>query len=147
MTVHELAGSQDIGKPAPAAVPEPLLGRRWVEGFNARDADALVDLCHPDIAYYPSVLTNQEQLTYHGHQGVRDWIAAVVAADSSFDVRTTEVSFLPSGKLLVAGEILVGDCTACPFSMVATIADGKIIEGRAYLSEPAMVARLEQTGA
>jgi ketosteroid isomerase-like protein len=141
MTVAQAGNPPDGGDPS-AATPDVELGWRWVKAFDDRDADALVALSDPGIAWHPSALTNQQQRTYRGHQGLRDWIDDVTAADVAFVVRASEVRALASGHLLVVGRVFVGDKSLSPFSMVLFMAGGKVVEGRSYLSEASMLDRL-----
>lgn len=132
----------DAGDPS-AATPDVEVGWRWLKAFDDRDADALVALSDPGIAFYPTALTNQRQRNYSGHQGLRDWISDVLAADAAFVVRASEVRALTSGHLLVIGRVFVGDKSLSPFSMILSMAGGKVIEGRAYLSEASMLDQLK----
>ena len=49
---------------------------RAVSAFMARDLDGLLALADPQIVLR-SLLTAPERPLYHGHDGVRDWFAAV----------------------------------------------------------------------
>jgi ketosteroid isomerase-like protein len=48
------------------------LHRRIYEAFNARDVDALVALCDPNIEVQ-SVFAAVNRAIYRGHDGVREW--------------------------------------------------------------------------
>jgi ketosteroid isomerase-like protein len=52
------------------------LVRRAFEKFNSRDLDGLLELLHEDVRVH-SLMTEAERQDYHGHQGVREWQAAV----------------------------------------------------------------------
>jgi ketosteroid isomerase-like protein len=50
--------------------------RRWFEGFNARDVDALVGLADPDCEWLP-FRAQLEGIVYRGHEGVRRFVGDV----------------------------------------------------------------------
>jgi ketosteroid isomerase-like protein len=47
-----------------------VLYRRWFEAYNARDTEALVEYCDPDIEFH-SVFAVAGGAVYHGHDGMR----------------------------------------------------------------------------
>ena len=46
--------------------------RRYVHAFNARDIEALLDLCHPDVEL-PSAFAAVGGAVYRGHDEMRTW--------------------------------------------------------------------------
>jgi ketosteroid isomerase-like protein len=48
------------------------LARRFNEAFNARDIEALIALCAPDVEFN-SVFAAVGGAIYHGHDGLRSW--------------------------------------------------------------------------
>ena len=58
----------------PASAME--IGRRWVDAITRRDADALVEITDPEIAFYPTTVLRRRDL-YSGHDGLRQWIADI----------------------------------------------------------------------
>jgi ketosteroid isomerase-like protein len=52
------------------------LVHRAFEAFNARDLDGLLELLHADVRVH-SLMTEAECEDYAGHEGVRQWHAAV----------------------------------------------------------------------
>ena len=49
---------------------EPV--RRWTEAFNARDIEALITYCDPDIEFH-SAFAAVGGAIYRGHDGMRQW--------------------------------------------------------------------------
>src|SRR5438046_174594 len=47
------------------------LQRRFTEAFNARDVDALIALCDPNIEIHSTFA--ELGAVYHGHDGLRRW--------------------------------------------------------------------------
>jgi hypothetical protein len=52
------------------------LVRDAFDAFNRRDVDALLALSEPNVRVR-SLMTEAERETYDGHQGVREWLAAI----------------------------------------------------------------------
>ena len=48
------------------------LGRRWIEAFNARDLEAMIALCDPNVEFH-SAFAAVGGASYHGHAGMRRW--------------------------------------------------------------------------
>src|ERR1700704_6841450 len=48
------------------------LHRRWFEAYNARDTEALIAYCDPDIVLH-SVFAAAVGGVYHRHDGLRSW--------------------------------------------------------------------------
>jgi len=46
--------------------------RRWTDGFNARDLEAQIELCDPEIELH-SAFAAIGGTVYHGHDGIRRW--------------------------------------------------------------------------
>jgi ketosteroid isomerase-like protein len=82
------------------------LVRRAFEAFNSGDLEGLLELLHPDIRVH-SLMTEAERQDYHGHQGVREWHAAV------FEV-------FPDWCPQPRGVRDLGDAAIVPFDVTAT---------------------------
>ena len=108
--------------------------RRWVDAFNRRDAEALVRLAHPTVVVSPSALFRRRD-QYGGHDGLRQWIAELVADDSPGSVVITDVQQQRSGEVLVTGEIAVHGRVVNPVAGLFEIKDGLVLSARSYLSD------------
>jgi len=117
------------------------LGRRFIEGFNRRDADALVALVHPELEFLPTVLVGQRAV-YHGHDGLRRWVADLVASDAAHKVRVREVREIAPDRYVVLTEVLIGGEVTSPSAMLATTRDGLIVTAKAYLSDEQTLIRV-----
>src|ERR1700730_10210321 len=76
--------------------------RTALEGFNARDLDAMLALAHPGVEWH-STFAALGGAVYHGHSGVRNWHrdlqevfsgAIRVEPESYFDLGEQVLSFL-----------------------------------------------------
>ena len=52
------------------------LVRRAFDAYNTRDIEALLVVLHPSVQIH-SLMTEAERADYYGHEGARDWYAAV----------------------------------------------------------------------
>ena len=74
------------------------LARMAYEAFNRRDADALVDLCDPEVRF-ESLIAESEGQVYRGHAGVRAFLRQ---QDEAFDRISAEiVEITDSGDFLI----------------------------------------------
>ena len=46
--------------------------RRWIDAYNARDVDAFISYCHPEIELH-SAFAAVGGAVYHGHDGMREF--------------------------------------------------------------------------
>ena len=75
------------------------LAREGIDAVNRRDADALVDVCHPDIefeAYFSQVLGG----TFRGHSGMRAYLREVQETFLEFVIEIERIE--DRGDLVVA---------------------------------------------
>lgn len=124
-------------RPSTAAI-----GRSFIEAFNRRDPQGLIDLCDPDIEFHPTSLVG-ERTVYRGHDGLRQWVSELRTAMIQHQVRVLDVRALDENRLVVLSEVLVDGEQLSPSAMVATLSQaGKIVEAHAYLSDRQLLERL-----
>ena len=119
-----------------------VLAVAFVAAFNDRDADALVALAHPRIVFRPTTLVGQRR-TYHGHDGLRRWVAEIDANGADFQVHIREIRPLRPSGFLVLSKLRVGDELITDSAMIASVHHGEIIEAHGYLSDDQMLADLD----
>ena len=119
-----------------AAACELVMG--WTGAFNRRDIDALTALAHPGIAHYPTVLAHGPR-AYHGHDGLRAWLADLAAANAHHTVTVGEARVSPGGELLVFGQIVDEGEPIGPYVKLMRLSGRLVIEGHAYLSDESMM--------
>lgn len=117
------------------------VARQFVDGFNARDVEALLRASHERIIYYPSALVG-ERRSYAGHDGLRAWVAQLVARGAQFQARIREIRALPPDRFAVLGEVWLANELISPSALIGTVRDGRIIEGRGYLTEESTLRQL-----
>jgi ketosteroid isomerase-like protein len=119
--------------------PDPAhrLVRQWARAVNERDPETLVALSAPDITLNPMQVGISGH--YKGHEGLREWVADLVASELGHRVDFRGIRTLPDGRVALFGEVFLGDASISPYSLLATLRDGKVAGMRSYLSdEPTM---------
>lgn len=151
MTKQDAAAAR---APSPFAGDEPARARRsdrdvftalasgFVQAFNARDADALVALAQPRIVFHPTSLAGHRR-TYHGHAGLRRWVAEIDAADVDVQLQIREIRPLWPSGFLVLSKLHVGDELITDSAMIASVHQDKIVEAHGYHSDEQMLAHLD----
>jgi hypothetical protein len=122
------------------------IGHRFIDAFNRRDAEGLVELCDPQVDFRPTALVG-DRLVYRGHDGLRRWVSELDQALVQHQVRVREVREIDPDRLLVVSEVRVDGELLSPSAMVATIdEDGMIVQARAYLSDEQLLIDLGLVG-
>ena len=128
----------DLGEIHPSV---EALARGFVEAFNQRDAEALVALAHPRIVFRPSTLIGRRR-TYNGHDGLRRWIAELLATRLDVQARVREIRPLRPRGFLVLSKVRIDEELIADAAMIAVVHEGKIVEAHSYLSDERMLGRL-----
>jgi ketosteroid isomerase-like protein len=71
---------------------------RAIEGFNRRDIDAVLAMCHPEIEWTPPDNLPGSR-TYHGREGVREAVADMVGVFG--DLQAEPVRLIAQGNSVV----------------------------------------------
>ena len=112
------------------------LARQMLEAFGRRDVETLLEISHPDIAFFaPTGELVTGDAAYWGHDGIRDYFDDVETA-------WQELSIVPSRYREVGDHVLVlgrvygrraGDeLFNSPAQWVLRFKDGKIVYGCVY---------------
>jgi ketosteroid isomerase-like protein len=118
--------------------------RRWADAINARDADALLELAHPDIELHP--LQFGVAGHYRGREGVAEWMGELRVWDPGHRVRIEGVRALPDGRVALFGTIMIEGEPSSPYSLVASVADGQVAEMRSFPSDEDTLEKLGELG-
>jgi ketosteroid isomerase-like protein len=122
--------------------PQHRLVRRWARAVNDRDLEALVSYSHPEIDCYPLQIATVSG-HYQGHDGMRRWIDDMIASDIGHQVRFVGIRTLPDGRIALFGELYVEGKLISPYSLIATVRDGKVASMRSYLSDEETMRHLK----
>jgi ketosteroid isomerase-like protein len=116
--------------------------RQWARAVNDRDRDALVASSHPDIDCYPLQIATVSG-HYQGHEGMRRWIDHMVASDIGHVVEFRGIRTLADGRVALFGAVFVEGKEISPYSLIATLRDGRVAAMRSYLSDEATMEHLK----
>ena len=122
-------------------LPVEELARRFIDGFNRRDGDALVELSHPRIEFLPTILVGQRAV-YHGHDGLRRWVEDLRSSNAAHEVRLRSVLVLSADRFVALCEVLLDGELLSPSAMLASLEDGLIVWAKAYLSDERTLVRV-----
>jgi hypothetical protein len=118
-----------------------LIARRFVDGFNRRDAESLAALSDPSIEFYPTTLLGKDQC-YRGHEGLRHWLADLGAAGIRHEGRLREVRPLEDGFVLFSDVMLDGSFIS-PAALVVRLDERNlIVEARGLLTDLELLTRI-----
>ena len=114
----------------------------FIEAFNARNADAIVVVCDPEIVWRPTLLVGAKR-TYSGHEGMRRWVEDLAHAAVQHRSQITSVCALANDRFAIFADLATGAAHDTPAAMVARIgASGLIVEADGYLSDAELLRRL-----
>lgn len=122
--------------------PQHRLVRQWARAVNERDRDTLAALSHPDIDTYPLQIATVSG-HYQGHDGLRRWIDDMVASDIGHHVEFRGIRTLADGRVALFGALLVEGKEISPYSLIATLREGKVAGMRSYLSDEETMEHLK----
>jgi len=106
---------------------------QFVDAFNSRDADGVVELSDPEITFYPTVLVGAIR-EYRGHDGMRRWLRDLAKINSKHQLRLREVRVLDDKHFIVRSDVLVDGKVVGDSAMMARLTPaGKIAEAHTYL--------------
>lgn len=127
------------------------LVRKALEAFGARDFDALLELVHPEMEFFPMTRTLAGRAEpYHGHEGLRLYLEDVAAVWSEMEVVARRFSHgddhvVVYGRL--RGTTVQGMTYDAPADWIWKIRDGKLVWGCMYGKRDAACAFEEATAA
>jgi ketosteroid isomerase-like protein len=131
----------------PEEEPDPLhrLVRSWAQAINDRDVDALAAQSDPAIDVYPLQIATVSG-HYTGHDGLRRWLDDANASNIGYQVEFVGIRTLADGRVALFGQVHVEGAEISPYSMIATVRDGKVAAMRSYLSDEETMRHLKLIG-
>jgi ketosteroid isomerase-like protein len=122
--------------------PNHRLVRQWARAVNERDRDALVEHSTADVDCYPLQIATVSG-HYQGHDGLRRWLDDMVASDIGHQVEFNRIRTLADGRVALFGCLFVEGKDISPYSLIATLRDGKVAAMRSYLSDEETMEHLK----
>lgn len=119
--------------------PETIVSR-WIDCFNLRDLDGMLECMCPDVRFFPLRLPGVER-NYRGHDGVREWFAHLAGAGHSPRLALHNVRAEPGGEVVAIGELHL-DEGADPTRFWARdqVQGEAIVVAHHYLTDPEIFA-------
>ena len=128
--------------PEDEPVPEHRLVRIWATAVNDRDPEALIARSHPEIDVYPLQIATVSG-HYQGYDGVRRWLDDMEASAIGHTVTFAGIRSLPDDRVALFGTVCVEGKEISPYSLIATLRDGKVAAMRSYLSDEQTMEHLK----
>lgn len=113
--------------------------RRVFDAFgNRREVEGALDHIDPEVELRSAIVGGAEGRVFHGHDGLRAWMAESDATWSELRVETNELHELGDGRVLIIGHIHAtgresGLEIDAPVAWLYELRDGKILHTRGYL--------------
>src|SRR5262245_49781065 len=116
------------------------IARKVADALERRDAEAIDGMLRyfdPEIELHSAIIGGAEGNAYHGHEGVRRWMAESDAAFAEFWGEAVEYRDL-GGKVLAITRLHAqgresGIEIDSPMAWLTTFRDGRIVLARGYL--------------
>ena len=111
--------------------------KRWVDAFNRRDLDALLDTVVPDFAFLPAMADTIDGNRFQGREGMEAYFVDVDSAWEELRLIYDEYRDL-GDRVLTLGRIEgrgrgSGAVVETPQGAVGEFRDGKLSSARSYL--------------
>jgi ketosteroid isomerase-like protein len=111
--------------------------KRGVEAYNQRDIEPFMDLFHPEAEWYPFTAQVEGDEAYHGHEGLRQWIANTNATFEESEASIDEIR--GEGDIVLAlghlhARFRSGVTLDSEIGWVVRFRDGLAVWGRTYES-------------
>jgi hypothetical protein len=128
------AGAAPLEVPLPYS-PETLVSQ-WIESFNERNLDGLLECMSGEVRFYPLRLAGLDPY-YLGHDGVREWFARMAELGYRHQIAVHSLRAEPGGEVVAVGELRLDDGSdVSRFWARDQVADGKIVVAHRYLTDP-----------
>ena len=121
--------------------------RRGVEALNRGDVDGMAATMDPDVELVPlrAVL---DGTSYHGHEGLRRWIADMAEDWTKFELTLDEVQELGPGRLLVQATMRLrgrssGVALDSPAAWLCDLRDAKVVRIQFFTDPESALAAAE----
>jgi SnoaL-like domain len=111
-----------------------LVVTSWIDAFNRRDLDAMLGGMHINVEFQPLWLQGTKG-SYRGHDGVREWFAALKAWEHPHHIDLDRLLWTLEGEIVAVGRF-AHSRTPTPFCAIHALEGGQIIVARHYLSDP-----------
>jgi ketosteroid isomerase-like protein len=121
--------------------PAETIVLRWVDAFNARDLQGMLECLDADVRFRPLRLSGLSG-SYRGHDGVCEWFARM-RVHHEHRILVAAVQPVGEDRVSVVGSLCLGaDLAIAPFCGLHRVRDGRIVTAHHYLTDPDMIEYL-----
>lgn len=129
----ELVGGLPLTDNSPG--PEAVVSR-WIDCFNLRDLDGILECMNDGVRFYPLRLSGLERY-YHGHDGVRAWFEQMHECGHSHRIAVHNLRAEPGGEVVAVGELHLDEgADPARFWARDLVEEGAIAVAHHYLTDP-----------
>jgi ketosteroid isomerase-like protein len=115
---------------------------RWIDAFNHRDLNEMLACVADAIVLHPLRLGGL-RASYRGHDGVREWFAALRRQRHEHCISVTELRCVSDDQVFAAGSLRLSEgVEVASFCGLHRVPNGCIVVVHQYLSDPDMVEQL-----
>ena len=115
---------------------------RWIDAFNARDLDGMLECLAVAVDFHPLRLGGLNP-SYRGHDGVREWFTQLRHQHHCYRITVSEARRVGDDQVLAVGSLCVaGVPDVGPFCGLHRFADGRITTMHHYVTDPDMIEQL-----
>ena len=86
----------------------------WVDAFNRRDLEAMLETLHPKVVFAP-LRVEGIATKYKGHNGVREWFHSLHEHRHVHRIDFSGITHSPDGHFLATGTVTATEGYAIPF--------------------------------
>ena len=121
--------------PETPIAPETVVSR-WIDFFNLRDLEGMLQCMSRDVRFYPLRLSGFERY-YRGHDGVRAWFERMLEHGHSHRIAVHNLRAEPDGAVVAVGELHLDEgADPARFWARDQVEDAGIVVAHHYLTDP-----------
>jgi ketosteroid isomerase-like protein len=110
------------------------VARAFVAAFNNRDRVAWASVFHADTKFRPTALVGARSL-YEGHDGVTRFLDELAQHNVKHQTSIRKLRTISADQFILFTDVTEDGDIVSPGAAIVRLADGKIIEATAYLSD------------
>ena len=114
----------------------------WLDAFNARDLDGMLDCADAEIELHPLRVAGLAPV-YRGHGGLRAWLRELEAKGHLHRIGISSVRGVTDARVLVSGAVTLEELGGVtPFAGLYTVDVARIVEIHHYFTHPEILESL-----
>ena len=119
---------------------------RWIDFFNLRDLEGMLECMSRDVLFYPLRLSGFER-HYRGHDGVCAWFERMLEHGHSHRIAVHNLRAEPDGEVVAVGELHLDEgADPARFWARDQVENAGIVVAHHYLTDPEIFESLAPMG-